>query len=470
MRTRSTGTIIEQPVTIALLKATNHSAVEWWPVLQPDPGLPASGVVLAGETKYIWGSDYFGQRSGIQSTMTDSTGPDRTYRDCYHEVTDWSNSSPKVLGESRRAMLPDRYSPVAKDITLTLEGTVSGDYFANSMLLDSGSLFTTTDEQMRGMARGQINWSAIAPHIDLPRSVAELKDFSHILKSVWKNLGGVQKVLSSAKAAGVSSNIVMQDLRYRFKRKGNTIVANIRKADAKDYIDAGISADLAWKFMIKPFLTDMGKVMELSAKAEELMKTLSQPVLIPVRGKVQVVSTKNYSWTPSSNNESTTGTSTGTHTCVAWVMLEMASADASFMEALKEVASLRLNLRTAYELVPLSFILEWFVKIGPILSYFDSGRALQRPFRIVSSGYSHKKEVSGVCSVSLLPTAANQLGAPWVATSAATGGGSKKVYTRLGVLIHPSEVTLPPPLKFGLPNLGQAVTLAELIRMFLRSR
>lgn len=398
--------------------------------------------------------------------MIDTTGPGLFYRDVSHEVTDWSGTSSSTVNRTVQGILPDRYD-TSKEVTLQLSGVASADFWLEQQLAPPviAQLFPSLESQMEAYARGKIEWGSIEPHLDLPRSIAELKDFSGVFKSL---LGNLKNIAASTKSLDVST--VLEAIRVEIKRKASSVEARLPK-NAGELLDTGISADLTWKFAIKPLISDVNRVMELSKKAEQLMQKLATSETFPVRGRFSQSTNQSKTVIPSSGAQKASMNLRGTHTCVAWAMIETsAHMDTSFYEALRAVAGIRFQWRTVWELVPLSFVVDWFVKVGNLVSYLDRGSGFQRTFRIVSSGYSHKKEFVGTGYVEPLYAAASELGASWIATPVANGVVTKKTYNRIGKFISPSDAGLPPPLEYGLPSFGQVVTLVELILSFLRSK
>lgn len=359
-----------------------------------------------------------------------------------------------MIQNSARALLPNRYGGT-RDITLTVEGLASTDYWVNQEIAQGPGF--APDYVLEAIARGLMEWGAIAPYIDLPRSIAELKDFKDVFKSIHRNLVRFRSRLPSSFTLGEALRSVL----ISTKRKGDNLITK-RPTVIGSLLDAGISADLTWKFAVRPLIEDVQRCFELSAKAEELMIKMAMPKPVLVKGRAKTTSTTG-ALTESAEYFTSVRTSwTNTHTCVAWAKIQPQPVQASFTDALKEVAGLRARWQTAWELVPLSFVVDWFVGVGKTIGYFDR-QSPPQGITILSSGYSHKKERQGFGTMHPFKDVFDQLGAPFVLTPVGCGGVLSKSYVRTPRLIAASEVTLPPIPELSLPNLGQCWTLAELI-------
>jgi hypothetical protein len=151
---------------------------------------------------------------------------------------------------------------------------------------------------------------------------------------------------------------------------------------------------------------------------------------------------------------------------VVWSLVDYAPIQLNEWNALKQFYALHPRMGTAWELIPLSFVVDMFVDIGRFISQFDR-RQVVRPGVIRTSGYSVKDtlEMKAIMFPGVLLSGSKIYGAPDVAIS---GTVTRKEYAR----VKASLLNIPSiePIRIKLPNLSQVGTLAELVWSFMRGQ
>lgn len=461
MRTRTRNTVATTPGGVVALMCHNLSSHIYYPV-----GLPGQLVGGFGTNSIAAYYPSYISKTGVSETISDELGS-MNYNDVVHSTKTYDCNS-AVDTKIWSGMVPNRVNastPNSIELWVTGSGSMV-DYIDNGSRLAALEATMPTNEQLKAGARGKMKWDSIEPHINLPRSIAELKDFSDVFQSTFKNLVNLKRYLVTN---GVKMTLLdyLDSIRVSLRRTGGKLNADFKFSNVTSGLDYGISADLAWKFAVKPLIADINSLLSLSKKAEELMKVMRDGTEYPVRGRTVSTATQDWSFTHSSGIH-VTGSIQQTATCVAYAKMSLLPLDLSYMGAIAEMAALRFQWRTLWELYPGSFIVDWIVKVGNLIGYYDK-RPVTQPYRITQSGYSFKRESATVGYCSPFEDIINTMGATPFLTPVKEGVVSE-FYTRTATTISPSEWSTPPPLQYSLPSFGQVGTFAELVYKFLRER
>jgi hypothetical protein len=228
----------------------------------------------------------------------------------------------------------------------------------------------------------------------------------------------------------------------------------------------GISAHVAWKLVYEPLVRDVKNLRNAIARYDEVLRSLQLPKPFRVYG----VGVSKFGYLTDSGliGRSYGSNRACTRTVRTWALVRQKPLHSVVpSKFFRQYYGLNARLSTAWELTPLSFIVDWFLDVGGWLRQFD-GSVYQIPFELLQSGYSVKDEYTIAC-----------IGRPTKQWDAFTGSAnlplvrgkvSRSVYTRTtgGISFSPSAVMQ--PIQLRLPNFGQLGTLSELIYLTLSGK
>lgn len=235
---------------------------------------------------------------------------------------------------------------------------------------------------------------------------------------------------------------------------------------SRKYMTRAIGTDLAWKFAIKPTIDVIRDVREAWDKLESSYQARVKNELVIVRGRASVSNSKLLPSLGIGDWAGFNSDSTTTRECCVWTMLEYDYTNYTVWDHIRNEFGLSMRLSTMYQLIPLSFILDWFVNIGRAMQSLESD-PVPIPYRIVQQGQSFKSTTHG--SMTVTPGrncyASSIVRLPSEKQVALSGTFEQTVYDRQPTSFHFDEGLVQPP-KVGLPNFGQSVTLAEIAYLF----
>jgi hypothetical protein len=234
-----------------------------------------------------------------------------------------------------------------------------------------------------------------------------------------------------------------------------------RKRPFLETIRAMASGDLFVQFAVKPLLSDLNAMKGISNHLATQMDRLRRSKSLRTRYTVKDSGTTSQSQTGTADVH-TKRTVHYDRLVTAWAMFDL---DTSSMPEIPpwllaaDALGFDEPLQTTLELVPFSFVLEYFIKVSDWLDNFRGG-FLQFPYTIVQDGYSIKK-------ITTVDGEAQFEAGPYVDKYANYAGKS----LAKGQLIYTSYVRRLGPLPYGgiaqpritLPNLRQVRNLVDLV-------
>lgn len=212
-------------------------------------------------------------------------------------------------------------------------------------------------------------------------------------------------------------------------------------------------------------LNDCVTVHKLLTRLDETLAKLNKDSLpYTVRGRYDDTAQMTRSGTNQYQDWSVTRTSVRT-TC-SFARVQRQATDSGVWSALQQVCDIRLRVSTAYDLMPLSFVIEFFYSIGNALRASEAWYIKELPVVVLSSGHSVKTVTTSLFTEYPFKSHSQGLGL----TAPIVGTVTRTAYTRTKELITPdSDVSIPPPsLRF--PDLGQVWTMAELLIQLIWSK
>jgi hypothetical protein len=234
-----------------------------------------------------------------------------------------------------------------------------------------------------------------------------------------------------------------------------------------DIIGAGVQADLVWKLVISPMIKDCKQIKRAWLDLERVYRRVLSTKPYRVRGRAESSSDAPPMDYGSSSMASYVRSwrQRKIEVCT-WAMVRNdVPFDLSKGAFMRHYFGLMDNwTSTGWELVPLSFIVDWFVDVGRFLRQFERSSTVL-PHTIVSSGWSVKTTI----------THADEL--IWNLHTDLTGGathpGVAGAYQKVTYLRQPGSLDFDnsdiEPLQIGLPNLSQIGTLGEILALKFKS-
>jgi len=298
--------------------------------------------------------------------------------------------------------------------------------------------------------------------VDLPRAIAELKDFA----TMWKH--GANSLAAVRSGKRPSDFLKEFDRGYAdFMRKTVRKNGIVLHKTVDELIGTLIAADLTYKFAIKPLLEDIAGVCKAFAKLEETMTSLAHPQPFRVYGKASDSDTSDYGETQLQLFKKQLA-GTVKRDVRTWAICRRDVVDLSVLDTMRRLLKLDLRARTLWDLTPLSFVCDWFVRVGDFIGQFDP-ETLSLPYRVLASGASVKDTFTLTSQKTMFS------GVSWVVPSGlvtVSGKHFKTVYTRTPMELPWTDNAIN-PIKFGLPSLDKVGTLIEILnpfRVVLKSR
>jgi hypothetical protein len=276
--------------------------------------------------------------------------------------------------------------------------------------------------------------------INLPVFIGEARELKTVSPSVFALLrSGNRRVTRRGKFVGSGSK--------RKYKHGS--VDNI----PDDLFKKAIAADLMDKFALQPLMADLAGLWDLSRHYCAEFERISQTAPVRVRNTYRYVG-PSAQFTDSSTAKLF---SNWERSATAWQLIkyDQLSKPPNRMLALFDMLGFDQPLEAAWNLLPWSFVADWFVDVQTFIRQFD-GKGMVIPHTVLSSGWSVKtvqrlNAQFGISSAfgSSVPTFTN-----WASCKRTTYRRNKGVPTDLGQI---------EPFRVRLPTNGQWITLAELL-------
>jgi hypothetical protein len=234
-----------------------------------------------------------------------------------------------------------------------------------------------------------------------------------------------------------------------------------------DLISSGVQADIVLKLVVEPLVKDLKQIKRAWLDLERAYRRANSSKPYVVRGSAR---SESYA-TPTDYGSSSMGSFVRSQRLRQIEVHTWALVGHTLPFDLSKAAFMRHYFglldhwtSTAWELIPLSFIVDWFADIGRFLRQFERSSTVM-PFTIIQSGWSVKTTI--VHADDLIWNLHTDL------TGGATHPGVTGAYQKVTYSRTPGSLDFDnsdiEPLQIGLPNLGQIGTLGELLFLKFRS-
>jgi len=314
---------------------------------------------------------YSGKVGRIE-TIEDVEGSSRSaYNACDHTKEEWDVPALPgfMLGDSSEYL--GKYAQASTVCTLS----------AGPDQLEYGySAFPSswTDEaNALGLAVNKMRFGIQDSGFNLPTFLGELKDFKHLFSKNAGKLSHNSKRLPTRKGGKYPEG---------FDKK--TLSGSIR-----DGLVGLLKADLTNQFVVKPMVADIQKMMtlgrHLAAQKERL--TGGKPVVVRSSYKDRT-EVKDDFLDPSVYTHGWVSNRVYERTITPWALIKYDSdalPDLPEVLLLADMLGFDQPLSTVWELIPFSFMVDYFIRVGDWLDQFD-GQVYDVPYTILQQGYSVK--------------------------------------------------------------------------------
>jgi hypothetical protein len=248
----------------------------------------------------------------------------------------------------------------------------------------------------------------------------------------------------------------------------------------RDVIKAALSADLARKFALEPTIADIKNLISSFDGCLKMLDKLQNGHPFRVYGSSQRTGTNSYDFTGYPYTKYWWGNAQSfKKKVITWAMIRYTNPLGSLFgsdwtettrnimsrkRAIEEYYRLNAPVRTAWELMPLSFVVDWFIDLGSWLDRFD-GKISDLPYEVIASGYSVKKTADSQGYIRIHAGTENARLQDITAAPLVTGRLVKTSYSRVNATLPWTSPAYAPP-KVRIPSFGKLVTLLELSTMW----
>lgn len=338
-------------------------------------------------------------------------------------------------------------------VSIPIKATLSGSLAAGHANVSTVGQGLASGPILIARATSTMNPGSVSAELDLPRFIGELEDFRSLWESIGNNLLSLLRKESS----------VRDLLEKPVHALGNYLV-KVGKTPSR-LADTAVSAHLSYKLAIAPFLKDVNKLADMMGTLDKAYNRLSNPLPFIVHGTASDQTTTVSADTVITPYFKKRTTVSAVREVYTWAQCARSPIALTQWDLFKAAYGINPRIRVVWELVPLSFVVDWFVSIGKFLGQFD-GQALVLPYTVLSSGASVKSTYT--YSNVLVP-----LGGQTVfkiglrADDVIRGTVIQKQYSR-NAMVLPWNNSSIAPIQTRLPNFGQVGTLVELVYASLR--
>lgn len=322
------------------------------------------------------------------------------------------------------------------------------------------------------------SWPYMEPDTTLVAEATTQMDPQRVRPSSFNAVQFIGELREARDSLGLACGGIGGMLRKFLRGYANFVANGITFHDA---INLAIKLDLSWKFAVKPMLADIKSALDSFAHLRGLFDRLRNPKPFRVYGSSSRTSNKScyfsgypyyyHYW----GNEISYKKEVITWALVKWTNPLGAILNSDMEEVFSQLSKrydimlkfYRFNapIRTGWELMPLSFVVDWFIDFGSWLDRFDIESKISMPFQVLASGYSVKKTADSNGYVKAHAGMDNARLQDITKPQLITGRLVRTTYTRVvSTLPWGSHQYAPPVVR--IPSFGKLATLLELITLW----
>lgn len=414
----------------------------YWPIngtSYPDPGV---FVVSPSVDSFPSG------KTGTEESMTDTNTAPGNFNPCYHTKVEWD--CPLETIKMRGHLSPPREGDVVES-EFQVGCAFEADWATNS------PPFMATDEQLLAEASSACAPRVVRPRFDWALQAGEVKEGIESLYGLRDNLINLCKDIKRLNK--VNSPVVRRLLGKR----------TFAQLSLTDWADLASQLHLGYQFMVKPTIQ---AIQQCKAAMEGYNRTLEQylnenEVLHGVSMRVSEASSTFVGSPYDYNYWGNTRTYRVEVHALAEVRYCSPCTEALLRDFKRDYYNLVPDITTAYQLYPLSFVLDWFVGFGNVLRRWAERPIDDITYSVVRSGWSKKTVCeshgwSDVCA-GMYRSIYRDITAP----PRVEGTVTRTTYLREPKTLDlESFVPKPPDIRW--PSIQKWVTIGELARQIMR--
>lgn len=391
---------------------------------------------------------------GRKETITDVSGNVRNYNPVVH--TKELFSYPKDGGASQVLELAkgsQRYR-----VTFLPGGDCAS--LANLNAINAGSYPAfASQSELLAQAIGKMKPGVPPVEADILQFIGELTDFRGLL------VGLARRALKAQEEIVKFLRGSYQHLKWQDAVTGDVdaLIGLVRKYSSrslKDWAVAGAEVHLAMKLVYEPLMRDVKKIYRAIHRLNRSYIALSNPKPFRVRASASAGANALFPVVQTASGLGVRVESMRRRTLEVrtWAMVVNNKVDLPKANFIYHYLGLNPRISVAWELIPLSFVVDMFIDFGRYLRQFESA-PIQLGFTTIASGYSVKSTTMHHDQLywDLGPDLCGSARVP-----GNTGSYSSTDYRRLGGGISFDAGTIE-PIQIKLPSFGQLWTIAELI-------
>jgi hypothetical protein len=241
-----------------------------------------------------------------------------------------------------------------------------------------------SDSNAKARATAKLEFGIQSSRVNLPVLFGELTDFRTVFSSIMDRLR------------------LQKQWRTEPGLKRATQLLNKETAPGRTLIDALVSlasADLFVQFAVKPLIKDIAMLMKLGEHMQRMRARLA--AVTPLRAIASVVDegSATFSYTnPAVYAHAYSQQRVHRRVVTAWALYQLnwgSLPDPSSLKLGAEVLGVGKLASITWELIPWSFAVDYFIRVGEFLENFD-GRIIDVPFTILAQGTSVKRTFHSV--------------------------------------------------------------------------
>jgi len=375
-RTRSRNTIVDGSNPVVTNVITRKVTADMTGTVYAH-GWPST-VANSPSTVYT-SSDWTLNKSkvGLSETFTDYIGNSDGYNPCLHEKRNWVFPGISFRHEGL-------HTSGLKQATSVTTGTVAARSSYATLYETSWPTGWDSDANAKIRAMNGIEFGVQSAKLNLPVFLGELKDFKSFFQKSAQHLS-LPTDLRNERTLMILSKYYKQ----------------LKRRPIGEALATIASADLFNAFVVQPLISDISNMMQLGKHmAAQYDKLKSSDALVARSTVIDKGSTPYYS---TSTTHTLWREYSWTRTVTAYVKYRLLTADIPRppdIILLADALGFDEPLKVVWELIPYSFLVDYFLQVGNWLDNFK-GQIVDLPVEIIEQGYSVKRHYTALITQEL---------------------------------------------------------------------
>lgn len=398
-----------------------------------------------------------GQTGSKETIWDDETSTPFKFNTCWHSKEEWDCPLVDVNVTGQLFVQPSTFP---EGVVYTAARVGAKD--ATAYNLDNGPLWPT-DQTMIAEALSTSHPAVVRDSLNIAQEVGEMVEAFNMVKNLVNVTHHALDILDAKWHTVNWTNPVSKNSYTNAARrflKGRTFDS----LSIRDLAHLAVLLDLGYKFAVKPFVNTMRKLVSIQERTHDILNRFTGEIA-DLHGTSQRTGTVSFT---STNDPYQKWGNTRKYTLHVWTYLQVKYSSArsdALRDAIKRSLtgrSLRNLPSAAWELTPLSFVVDWFFDFGTYLREMAFKPIDDVSYQVIKKGWTKKTTVISEGWVDPFSSGVyvdhkRLSGCPLV-----TGSCRKSVYYRqLGTFDH--SAFQPHQPEFKMPDLGKLFTLLEVI-------